>query len=212
MEENRRIFRLPFEFNITDKLGPWDVLLSEDAVKDMRQLESIETIEIIMQTLKHISSGAWGKYKLRQKIPSHDIPVYEVVLSGPDSENLRILWDVDYEFSIRRYSYTQLIKVWTISSKPEQIQKVLDNLVIIHGAYTDEHNSKCEILDNENNIVLPKIFGGDRENVILSKKFEDAENTINANEDSEDFGIDDDKMLEVHKMLVTNKFFPFSKV
>ncbi|PKY26942.1 hypothetical protein RhiirB3_477272 [Rhizophagus irregularis] len=211
MEEKRRIFRLPFEFNITDKLGPWDVLLSEDAVKDMRQLESIETIELIMKTLKHISSGAWDKYKLRQKIPSHDIPVYEVVLSGPDSENLRILWDVDYEFSIRRYSYTQLVKVWTVSSKPEQIQKVLDNLVTIHDAYTDEHNSKCEILDNENNIVLPKIFGGDRENVILLKKVEDAENTINANEDNEDFGIDDDKMLEVHKMLVTNKFFPFSK-
>lgn len=51
MEEKHRIFRLPFEFNITDKLGPWDVLLSEDAVKDMWQLESIETIELIMKTL-----------------------------------------------------------------------------------------------------------------------------------------------------------------
>jgi hypothetical protein len=209
MEEKQRILRLPFEFNNTDNLGPWDVLLSEDAVRDMRQLESIETIELVMNTLRHISSGAWNKYK---KVSSHNIPVYEVVLSGSGIENLKILWNVDYEFSIRCFSHTQLVKIWAVSSNPEQVQKVLDNLEIVHNAYTEEHNNKCEIFGGENTIVLPKIFDEDRNNVILSKKFEDAENSINTNEDNEDFGIDDDKMLEVHKMLVTNKFFPFSKV
>ncbi|GBC01012.1 hypothetical protein RclHR1_04030007 [Rhizophagus clarus] len=210
MEEKQRIFRLPFEFNNTDNLGPWDVLLSEDAVKDMRELESIETIELVMKTLKHISSGAWDKYKFRQKVPSHNVPVYEVVLPG--NENLRILWNVDYEFSIRCYSHTQLVKVWAVSSNPEQIQKVLDNLAIVHSTYTDEHNSKCEIPDGKNSITLPKIFEDEiRDNFVLSKKFEGKENNMNTNDDNEDFGIDDDKMLEVHKMLVTNKFFPYSK-
>lgn len=67
-DQSDRIFRLPFEFNNTDRLGPWDILLSEDAVKEMRQLESIETVELVMKILKQISSGAWDKYKLQRKV------------------------------------------------------------------------------------------------------------------------------------------------
>ncbi|CAG8825376.1 3840_t:CDS:2, partial [Racocetra persica] len=37
--------RLPFEFSDSDKLGPWDVLLSEDAISDMRNLESPQMIK-----------------------------------------------------------------------------------------------------------------------------------------------------------------------
>ena len=82
-------FRLPFEFDDDDNLGPWDILLSEDTIKDMRRLESPRTIKAVMKKLGQISSGAWNKHGLLHKVQTHAIPVYNVEISGND--DLRIL-------------------------------------------------------------------------------------------------------------------------
>src|SRR6266498_1703102 len=135
-------FHLPFEFNNTDGLGPWDILLSERAIKDIRnillsedikdmQLETPLTIEKIMKKLKQISSGAWDKYGLKRKVSSHIIPVYEVEVELPD-KHLKILWHVDCEFSIRNYSFTQLVKVWAVTANQEQIYTTLEILENVH--------------------------------------------------------------------------------
>src|SRR5881275_2930535 len=92
-----RVFRLPFEFNDDDKLGSWDILLSEDTISDMRRLKSPLVIKKVMRKLGRVSSGEWGKHDLQCKawnkhgIQHTDaIPVYEIEL--PDDGGLRILW------------------------------------------------------------------------------------------------------------------------
>src|SRR6266542_1594022 len=117
-----RLFRLPFEFNDDDNLGPWDILLSEDTIRDMRQLEP-PVIDAVMKILGRISSGLWDRYKLLRTVQTHAIPVYEVELT--DHGGVKILWQVDYGFSVRSYSFTQLVKVWTVTANQEQINKIL---------------------------------------------------------------------------------------
>ncbi|CAG8749219.1 12274_t:CDS:2, partial [Funneliformis mosseae] len=120
-----------------------DFLLSED--KSVFPL----VIKAIMKKLGQISSGKW--HVLRHKVETHNIPV-------------------DYGFSVRSYSLMQLVKVWAITAEQEQINKILENLSIVHQ----------EIKSSEDNLHSSQI--------------------------------DDDKLLDVHKMLVTNKFVPLSKV
>src|SRR6266496_3546139 len=97
MEDSANIGRLPFEFNEDEKLGPWDILLSEDTIKDIRQLESPLATNAIVQKLWKISSGKWNKYGLLHEVSSNATPIYETEL--PDNGGLRILWQVDYGFS-----------------------------------------------------------------------------------------------------------------
>ncbi|KAF0550861.1 p-loop containing nucleoside triphosphate hydrolase protein [Gigaspora margarita] len=186
--------RLPFEFSDNDNLGPWDVLLSEDAINDMRSLESPRIIKAVMKKFGHISSGKWDE--LQQRIVNcSSVDVYEMVL--PDQKGLKILWQVDCRFSARMQSLAQVVKIWTVTANQEQIREVLENLEIVHQVYTMEHKQQCITYKNKDGIILPRTF----ENEIL-KSTDDGLN---------DHQIDDEKLIKVHKMLVTNKFIPLSK-
>jgi hypothetical protein len=52
----------------------------------------------------------------------------------------------------------------------------------------------------------------DINNVILPMTFEDEEETESPENGLHNSLIDDDRLLKVHKMLVTNKFVPLSRV
>ncbi|CAG8510853.1 7653_t:CDS:10 [Acaulospora colombiana] len=179
----RRIFRLPFEFDENDKLGPWDILLSEDTIKDMRKLKkSPHLVDAVMKKLGQISSGKWEKYGLQRKASSSnvpDIPVYEVEL--PEYGGLKILWQVDYGFSIRSYSNMQLVKIWAVTDIKEQIRETLENLAM-----------------KINGVVSPRYLNNEESAKSTDKELPSP-------------NIDDEKLVEVHRMLVTNKFVPLSK-
>ncbi|RIA97777.1 hypothetical protein C1645_228267 [Glomus cerebriforme] len=131
------LYRLPFEFNDGDRLGPWDILLSENTIKDLQKLEPTpEVVRAVMKKLGHISSGKWDNYELRCTVRTSTIPVYEVAL--PDND-LKILWQVDYGFSIRKNSLTQLIKIWAVTDIKERIDKILETLSIVHQVHTSKH-------------------------------------------------------------------------
>ncbi|CAG8599954.1 4791_t:CDS:10 [Funneliformis mosseae] len=195
-----RHFHLPFEFNDTNRLGPWEILLSESTIKDIREMLYNEDfndmqiglplkIEIVMKKLRQISSGAWKKFGLQREASSHNIPVYEVELP---TNNLKILWQVDYGFSIHIDSFTQHVKVWAVTASQKQINKTLKALKSVHEVYTSEHIRRCAIqVMRKDNVVLPECFvdGGTR--------FKEE--------------LDDEKLLEAHKMFVTNKFIPISR-
>ncbi|CAG8492712.1 7239_t:CDS:10 [Diversispora eburnea] len=193
---SERLLCLPFEFN-EDELGPWDILLSEDAIKDMRILD-IETTDAIMKKLWYISSGKWEKFDLIRKVSSsHDIPVYEVEVSIPDNNNgPRIIWQIDYGFSVRRHSLFQHIKIWAITANQQQINSIIEKLEIVHQVYNTEFKNQCKLQQSSKiGVFLPMCFG-------------DVQGTKSIDDDPE---MDDEKLLEVHKILITNKFFPLSK-
>ena len=163
-------------------------------------------VKTVMKKLGHISTGewgkhklqcvAWGKHKLQHTVQTHAIPVYEVEL--PDINGLKIIWSVDYGFSIRSYSTTQLVKVWAVTADQEQIHKILECLSIVHQVYTSKKNDWC---------IVEQI---DKDDVVSPMQFEDEEETTTFEDQSH---IDDDeRSLEVHNMLVTNKFYPLSTV
>ncbi|CAG8476933.1 5442_t:CDS:10 [Acaulospora colombiana] len=158
---SENLFRLPFEFSNDDKLGPWDVLLSEDAVKDMRQLESPLKTKAVMKKLGHISSGAWDRHGLRCTIAnpssSNSVDVYEILL--PEQDELRIFWQVDRGFSTRSQSFKQLVRIWTVTANQEQICETLKNLEMVHQVYTPVHIQQCATGNNE--IVFPRVFEDD---------------------------------------------------
>ncbi|RIA97743.1 P-loop containing nucleoside triphosphate hydrolase protein [Glomus cerebriforme] len=188
-------FRLPFEFNDDDKLGPWDILLSEDTIKDLQQLESTpEVIRAVMKKLGHISSGEWDKYKLRCTVRTDNIPVYEVAFLD---NNLKILWQIDYGFSIRNNSYMQLVKIWAVTANKERIDKILKNLSIAH--ISKQSNWCVAGQMGKNNTILPMILGDEEPIKPSEDRFYSLYNSKT-----------DDELLEVHKMLVINKFIPLS--
>ncbi|CAG8450090.1 7512_t:CDS:10 [Dentiscutata heterogama] len=188
--------RLPFEFSDDDKLGPWDVLLSEDAINDMRSLESPQMIKAVMKKFGYISSGKWDQYELRHRVVnSNSVEVYEMVL--PDQKGLRILWQVDSRFSTRKQSLAQVVKIWTVTESQEQIREVLENLEIAHQVYTMEHRQQCMTQRNKKGIILPLTFGNEKPK--------------STNDSLYDHQVDDERLIKVHKMLVTNKFIPLSK-
>ncbi|CAG8557498.1 4389_t:CDS:2 [Acaulospora colombiana] len=191
------LFRLPFEFSDDDKLGPWDVLLSEDAVEDMRQLETPLTTKAVMNKLGQISSGEWDRHRLRCTVAntssSNSVNVYEILL--PEQGELRILWQVDRGFSTRSHSFMQLVRIWAVTANQEQICETLSNLEMVHQVYTPAHIQQCATGNNE--IVLPKVCEDDE---------------VKSTDDRLcDQQADDERLLKVHKMLVTNKFIPLSK-
>jgi hypothetical protein len=196
--EYKPSYRLPFEFNESDKLGPWDILLSEEAIKDIQKLELSLNANAIMKKLANISSGAWNKYGLRRKVISHDIPIYEDELSLPD-KNLKILWQIDYGFSIRNDSLAQLVKIWSITDNQKDIETTESNLKNTCKVYAPENNYRYAINQMCENVILPKLF-------------EDDEGTKSSNDMLNRYDMDNEKLLEVHKMLVTNKFTYLSKV
>ncbi|CAG8520792.1 11613_t:CDS:10, partial [Gigaspora margarita] len=190
------LFRLPFEFDDNDNLGPWDVLLSEDTIEDIRQLKSTRVIETVTKKLGQISSGEWEKYEFKPINQCHSVPIYMIEIPG--NENLKILWQVDYGFSIRKYSFTQLIKVWAITTVPEKMEEMLENLEMTHKLYTAEHSHMCTTRQiGQDGVILPITFEG--EEVIKS-----------SGDKLCDSQLDDEKLIEIHKMLITNKFTPIS--
>ncbi|UZO21754.1 uncharacterized protein OCT59_014139 [Rhizophagus irregularis] len=193
-----RCFRLPFDFNDDDKLGPWDILLSKDTIKDLQQLESSpDLIRKIIKKLGQISSGAWNKHELRRiavrtsdKIHVHSIiPIYEIVLpdNGP-----KILWQVDYGFSIRSNLFTQQVKIWAVTTNIYRIEMVLKNLSIVHQVYTPKQRRWCTVKQKDD-MILPMILGDE----------EDTEERLCSSRT-------DEELMMIHEMLVTNKFFPLS--
>ncbi|CAG8555633.1 6929_t:CDS:10 [Cetraspora pellucida] len=188
--------RLPFEFSDNDKLGDWDVLLSEDAINDMRNLESPQMIKAVMKKFGHISSGKWDQYELRNKVADcSSVDVYEMEL--PDHKGLKILWQVDCRFSSRSCSLAQVVKIWTVTTSQEQIREMLENLRIVHQVYTMEHIQLCKTNKNQDGVILPKTFG--------------SEKLKSTNDRLHDHQVDDERLIKVHQMLVTNKFIPLSK-
>jgi len=183
-------FRLPFEFNEDDKLGPWDIFLSEDTIKDLQQLKSTTEIRIIMKKLGQLSSGAWDKHGLKCTVQTSIIPIYEIII--PDNNGLKILWQVDCGFSIRSNSFTQLIKIWTATANQEQIDKILKSLIIFHQG--KQNKWRMTEQTGKDGIILPVILGAEED----EDKFHNSEM--------------DGELLEIHNMFVTNKFYPLSTV
>ncbi|CAG8615975.1 14896_t:CDS:2, partial [Funneliformis mosseae] len=171
-----RHFHLPFEINETNRLGPWEILLSENTIKDIREMLYNEdfndmqidlplSIETVMKKLRQISSGAWKKHDLQ----------------------------LDYGFSIYKESFTQHVKVWAVTASQEKIDKTLQALKRVHKVYTSEHIRRCAIqMISKNNVVLPEYFEDE------GMRFTNEE-------------LDNERLLEVHQMFVTNKFIPVSK-
>ncbi|CAJ0828523.1 6091_t:CDS:10 [Entrophospora sp. SA101] len=192
---NERLFRLPFESN-DDELGPWDVLLSNDAIADMRKLEPL-AIKAVMEKLMQMSSGKWNKYGLQHTVQSCIVPIYEVEL--PDYGGLKILWQVDYGFSIRKNSLMQHVAIWTVTVNQEQINEILENVSLLHQVYTPEHKYRCTLQQQigKGNIILPSF--GDEEAT------RSTQSRLRWNQ------TDDENLLKVHEMLATNKFVPLSK-
>ncbi|CAG8480420.1 12096_t:CDS:10 [Ambispora gerdemannii] len=196
-KQSERIFCLPFEFNENDNLGPWDILISASAKKDMLHLESPLKLKAVMKKLGNISSGAWAKHGLKLMEPSLSIPVYETELHGHDG--LKILWQVDYGFSIRSYQLTQLVKVWAVTTNQNRIDNIVEYFKMFHQVYTAEQISRCAVQQiGGNDIISPKIFGDVEEIRSTKNEFYNSQ-------------IDDEKLLMIHKMLVSNKFIPLSK-
>ncbi|CAG8439004.1 8533_t:CDS:10 [Acaulospora morrowiae] len=171
-------FCLPFE--LVDKFGPWYILLSEDSVRVMRMLKK-SYLEAIGKRLIQISSGKWKKHGLLCNVSSSNIPVYEVELS--DYGDLKILWQVDYDFSIRNYLNNPLIIIWIITASKEQINKTLQNLAKIHQSYTIRHNRYCTIPENKADVILPRHFICEKE-------------TKSTYDNSSDLRLDDEELLE----------------
>jgi len=193
MDEKR--FRLPFEFDKDDKLGPWDILLSENAVKDLKQL-GVSATNKVLKILGQLSTGAWIKHQINI-IQSDIAPTYELKL--PEKDDPKIIWQIDSDFSTRQSLLMQNIKVWAITNNQEEIEDVLENLEMAHKVYTTEHINRCAVEVSEDGVTLPKIFEG--------------EESIKSSESRLDvLQADDERMLQVHKALVTNKFVPLSTV
>ncbi|CAG8491849.1 5685_t:CDS:10 [Ambispora gerdemannii] len=192
---SKHIFRLPFDFNEDDRLGPWDILISEDAIKNMSHLSPLE-IKAVIEKLGDISSGAWSKHGLKLEVPSLPIPVNETELHNHDG--LKILWQVDCGFSFRSYLLTQHVKVWTVTANQDQIDKILEYLGMLHRVYTPEQIGRCTARQiGRNGIILPKIF--------LEEVKKSIENEFYNSQ------MDNESLLEIHKMLVTSKFVALSK-
>ncbi|RHZ77053.1 hypothetical protein Glove_186g78 [Diversispora epigaea] len=184
-------FRLPFEFNNNDNLGPWEILLSENTIKDLRKLNP-HTMDAVIKQFGKISSGEWNKYVLLNKIKSHNIPVFEVKVL--DNSELRIIWQVDYGFSMRSHLLTQFVKIWAVTTNQEEI---CDTLALAHKVYTEKHIGRCSIEQKED-IILPTISCEEEEEIkSIYEKIDSTEK-------------DNERLLEVHKMLVTDKFIPLS--
>ncbi|PKY58174.1 P-loop containing nucleoside triphosphate hydrolase protein [Rhizophagus irregularis] len=148
-----------------------------------------------MKKLGQLSLGEWDRHELRRTVQTHTIPVYEIEL--PNSDGLKILWQVDYGFSIRSDSLTQLVKIWAVTANKKQIREILENLLIVHQVYISKH--LCVVQqENEDNVILPMTF-------------EDEEETESPENGLHNSLMDDDRLLGVHKMLVTNKFVPLSR-
>ncbi|GES72918.1 hypothetical protein RCL_jg15567.t2 [Rhizophagus clarus] len=192
-------FRLPFEFNEDDNLGPWDILLGEDAIKDLQQLDSTpETINTIMDKLWQLSFGEWDKQCIAVRTSDEThlhvhniIPVYETALpnNGP-----KILWQVDCGFTIRSNSFTQLVKIWAVTNNQEQINKMVKNLSIVHQVYTSKQRRWCIGQNIEGSKLLPTSLGDE----------------VGTFKDRSYSSRTDDELLMIHEMLVTNKFVPLS--
>ncbi|CAG8508973.1 11648_t:CDS:10 [Diversispora eburnea] len=198
---SKQLLCLPFEFNKDDKLGSWDILLSEYAIRDIQILEfsyGIKVTEEAMKKLWQISSGKWKKHDLIYKVSSsHNIPVYEVKVPG--NNGLRIIWQIDHGFSVRSLLFSQHVKIWAITDNQEQINLILEKLKIVHQVYNARHKRRCEFQQmSKNRVILPRCFSDE-----LETKFIDNDPEV----DDEN----DEKLLEVHKILITNKFFPLSK-
>ncbi|CAH1765845.1 8502_t:CDS:10, partial [Entrophospora sp. SA101] len=195
---NEGIFRLPFEIN-DDELGPWDVLLSDYAIRDMRRLEPL-AIKAVMVKLMQISSGKWKKYRLQHTVQSHShaVPIYETELLNDDG--LKILWQVDYGFSVRNNSFIQYVDVWAATADQKQFTDTLENTELLHQVYTSEHKNRCTVQHiSRDGIILPAAFGG-----------EEVTKSDESRLDSDQID-DEEKLLKIHGMLTTNKFVPLSK-
>ncbi|RHZ88684.1 hypothetical protein Glove_21g290 [Diversispora epigaea] len=201
-EDSRKVSEqplcLPFEFDKDDKLGSWDILLSEYAIKDIQILElsyGIKITEATMKKLWQISSGKWNKHDLVCKVSSsRDIPVYEVEVPG--NNGLKIIWQIDHGFSVRSLLFSQHVNIWAITDNQEQINSILKKLETVHQVYNKEHKRRCEFQQmSKNSVILPMFFSDELETKFIGN----------------DHGVDEEQLLEVHKMLITNKFFPLSK-
>ncbi|RHZ88681.1 hypothetical protein Glove_21g295 [Diversispora epigaea] len=203
-EDSRKVSEqrlcLPFEFDKDDKLGSWDILLSEYAIRDIQILElsyGIKITEATMRKLWQISSGKWNKHDLICKVSSsRDIPVYEVDVPG--NNGLRIIWQIDHGFSVRSLLFSQHVKIWAITDNQEQINSILKKLETVHKVYNEEHKRRCEFQQmSKNSVILPMFFSDELETKFIGN--------------DQEVEVDEEQLLEVHRMLITNKFSPLSK-
>ena len=192
VNESNPSFRLPFEFNESDKLGSWDILLSEDVIRDIQKIDPLYKTKAVMKKLGHLSSGDWDKHRFRSSVISDDIPTFEDDL---DNDGLKVLWQIDYGFSIRNNSYMQLVKIWSIDTN---LDKIKDDLKEVRKVYSPEYNYRYAINKTRD--------------VFLPKSFENMEGTNFISCVMHGLEMDNEKLLEVHRMLVTNKFTPLSTV
>nr|CAG8452440.1 146_t:CDS:10 [Entrophospora candida] len=199
---NKSLFRLPFESN-DDELGPWNVLLSDHAIQDIQELQMKPcAIDALMKKLFQISHGKWNKHGLQHTLQSRShviLPIYVVELKPPNCDNLKILWQVDYGFSVRDNSYIQHAVIWAVTVNEEQTNERLENIALLHQVYTPEHKDKC---------AFQQIGKG---GIVLPKSFEDESGTKSAQSRLRKNQTDDENLLKVHEMLTTNKFVPLSK-
>ncbi|KAI5802951.1 hypothetical protein EDC01DRAFT_726313 [Geopyxis carbonaria] len=115
--------------------GVWKVLLSAQALKDLKHLSHAGRFPQVEDKLRSLSSGAWkngnlsklaGSQKQRENMRTQ-------LLIAKCGRDLRILWQIDVGYYEETASYRQLVKVWRVSV-PDEVDKSIDRVVTVQRA------------------------------------------------------------------------------
>ncbi|KAL9661794.1 hypothetical protein QQ045_026622 [Rhodiola kirilowii] len=133
----------------------WQIRFSDDFVKSMKKIDSIEIQKSVLELLEKLSTG-WRANKSAKDVnvileegstASELLEVYKV------SGGLDLAWSVDMEEE--KSNCTQIIKVWDILW-PTEVPKLARRLDALVGNYTVNMLNRCKYKYTEGTVAVPK--------------------------------------------------------
>ncbi|PWW77613.1 P-loop containing nucleoside triphosphate hydrolase protein [Tuber magnatum] len=146
-----------FEHLLGEPLGPWKIILSQQAMEDLEEANRHGDLESVRCKFSELASGDWAGEETLHRAEwgnelSYQVPLFKTFYNS----TYFILWQIDAAFDERFSKDYQVIKVWAIG-EPENLDSIVVYIHRTQQAYTKTRVEACERddLDGSWGIRLP---------------------------------------------------------
>ncbi|OGE51205.1 hypothetical protein PENARI_c014G04055 [Penicillium arizonense] len=128
------------------RIGLWKVLLSDTALNTARMLAGEDTLPAVVEALKALASGEWAGKNLSRPVGSkkQKKALQVPIMAATVNSTVSILWQIDIGFYDELpWIQQHVIKVWQIVTSDQELEKAIDQLILIQTSYSPRLSALC---------------------------------------------------------------------
>ncbi|KAF8459690.1 P-loop containing nucleoside triphosphate hydrolase protein [Kalaharituber pfeilii] len=141
-------------------LGPWKIVLSAQALRDLQRSKSQGNFHLVWAKLKDLSTGDWVRRSVAEPLTLGSVDLKVRLFVASYCTKGGILWQVDTAYDLRVCSHSQVVKVWRIGGSDDDVTHAAKIVAQTQRHWSEARVNRCKVnqLDRAKGLKVAATF------------------------------------------------------